>query len=363
MLIAEARRMDMSVAVLDPASDAPCATLADRFLAGPLTDAGAIEALVESSRVTTYEIEHIDVPTLRRLSDAGHRILPVPEVLAVVQDKLAQRELFARAGLPGPRFASFDPDDSESLTRFGLPAVQKVRRGGYDGRGVAILRDVTQERIPGPSLLEELVDIRAEIAVLVVRGTDGAVVSYDPVQMVFDSVANICTHVMAPAAIDASLAREAVRVAEAAVEALDGVGVHGVELFLDSRDRILVNEVAPRPHNSGHYTIEACVTSQFEQHLRAVLELPLGSSETLAPSAMINVLGAPGYRGATVVEGLDRALQLPGVSVHLYGKRSCVGGRKMGHVTAVAVDAARAVERAQAAAAALIVRGEDSVKE
>lgn len=362
MLIAEARRMDISVAVLDPAPDAPCASLADRFINGPLTDSRSIAQLVETSRVTTYEIEHIDVTALRRLSEAGHRIVPSPDVLAVVQDKLAQRELFARAGLPGPRFAAFDPDDQDGLTRFGLPAVQKLRRGGYDGRGVAILRDVNQRRLAGPSLLEELVDIRTELAVLVVRGADGTVASYDPVEMVFDPAANICTHVLAPAAIDPAVAAEAVRVAEAAVEALQGVGVHGVELFLDSRARILVNEVAPRPHNSGHYTIEACVTSQFEQHLRAVLGLPLGSCETLAASAMINLLGAPGHRGRTVVEGLERALAFPGVSVHLYGKRNCVGGRKMGHVTAVAAQAAVAVERAHAAAESLIVRGEENVE-
>ncbi len=354
--------MDITVAVLDPAVDAPCAALADRFITGPLTDADAIAQLVEASRVTTYEIEHIDVASLRRLNEAGHHILPSPDVLAVVQDKLVQRELFAHAGLPGPRFVAFDPEDHSCLTRFGLPAVQKVRRGGYDGRGVAILRDAEQERIPGPSLLEELVDIRTELAVLVVRGIDGTTVSYDPVEMVFDPAANICTHVLAPAEIDAAMTREAVRVAEAAVEALGGVGVHGVELFLDSRDRILVNEIAPRPHNSGHYTIEACVTSQFEQHLRAVLGLPLGSCETLAAAAMINLLGAHGYRGATVVEGLERALALSGVSLHLYGKRTCVAGRKMGHITAVAADPTVAVERAQAAAAALIVRGEDRVE-
>ncbi len=361
MLIAEARRMDISVAVLDPAADAPCAPLADRFICGSFDDPDAIAALVACSEVITYEIEHIDAAALQRLQRAGHRLVPDARVLALVQDKLAQRRLFEEAGLPGPRYCEFSAHDEAALVDFGLPAVQKARRGGYDGRGVAVLRSSTEPRIDRPSLLEELVEIERELAVLVVRGAGGAVVSYQPVEMIFDTRSNICTHVVAPAELDPGLAAEAVRIAETAVETLGGVGVHGVELFLARDGRMLLNEIAPRPHNSGHYTIEACVTSQFEQHLRAVLGFPLGSSEALAPAVMVNLLGKSGCIGATVVEGSAEALAVPGVSLHLYGKRQCVGGRKMGHITAVARDAGRAMQRAQTAASLLTIRGGEYV--
>ena len=357
------------MAVLDPAADAPCATICDCLIRGSLNDPHSIERLVRSCEVTTYEIEHIHSDTLQRLADEGLRLLPEPRVLAVVQDKLEQRRLFDRAGIPGPRWTALGVDESrvgpgngESavVSAFGLPAVQKLRRGGYDGRGVRILRGPTDALLVGDIILEELVSIEAEIAVLVARGLDGRLVCYHAVEMVFDPVANICTHVIAPARISPDVAVEAQRIAVAAVESLGGVGVHGVELFVATDGRVLLNEVAPRPHNSGHYTIDACITSQFGQHLRAVTGLPLGSPQALSPAVMVNLLGASGSSGSTVVDGVGEALSVPGVALHLYGKRSCSPGRKMGHLTAIAptVDAAR--EAADRAAAALTIRGDTS---
>lgn len=353
--------MDISVAVLDPAVDAPCSALADRFICGGLDDPRAIARLVGCSQVTTYEIEHIDAAALQQLQCEGHRLVPDPRVLAVVQDKLEQRQLFARAGLPGPRFSGCTPADEAAPADFGFPCVQKARRGGYDGRGVVILRGISDQRIDRPSLLEQYVSIKRELAVLVVRAADGGMVSYQPAEMKFDPYSNICTHVIAPADLEPGIRAEAVRIAEAAVEALGGVGVHGVELFQTRDGRVLLNEVAPRPHNSGHYTIEACVTSQFEQHLRTVLGLPPGAVETLAAGVMVNLLGAPGFSGRTVVEGVRGALALPGVALHIYGKRHCVAGRKMGHLTAVAAGADAAMQHAQSAAASLVIRGENRV--
>ncbi|TVR03011.1 MAG: 5-(carboxyamino)imidazole ribonucleotide synthase [Spirochaetaceae bacterium] len=370
MLIAEARVLDLRVAVLDPDPEAPCASLADRFWCGGLDDPSAIARLVDECAVTTWEIEHINVDAVAGRVERGAVVRPDPNVLRIVQDKAAQRRRFSEAGLPGPRWCEFSPEGDAHLQEalliaFGLPAVQKLRRGGYDGRGVTTLRAADTPRLPGPSILEELVEIEYELAVLVARALDGSTVCYDPVQMRFDPVRNICTHVIAAPSelspVAPEIAREARRIAEAAVTALDGVGIFGVELFVEkgSPGRVLLNEVAPRPHNSGHYTIDACATSQFAQHLRAVLGLPLGSPEIFCPAVMVNLLGE-GKPGPVAVDGLDRALSLPGVTVHLYGKRRSAPGRKMGHLTAIGATVAEALDRADRAAGCIQIHGAPS---
>ncbi len=362
MLIAEARLLDLRVAVLDPDPDAPCAALADRFWCGSLDDPAAISRLIDACAVTTWEIEHINIDAVSERVEHGAVVRPDPAVLRIVQDKAAQRRRFAEAGLPGPRWCEFPPGNVSTLAAFGFPAVQKLRWGGYDGRGVTTLHTTDTQQLPGPSILEELIAIEYELAVLVARALDGSVVCYDPVQMRFDPARNICTHVIAAppqmSLIRPEIALEARRIAQAAVTALDGVGIFGVELFVEkgSTGRVLLNEVAPRPHNSGHYTIDACATSQFAQHLRAVLGLPLGSAEIFSPAVMVNLLGA-GEPGPVAVDGLERALSVPGVTVHLYGKRRSVPGRKMGHLTALGTTPEEALERANRAAACIQIHG------
>jgi 5-(carboxyamino)imidazole ribonucleotide synthase len=242
--------------------------------------------------------------------------------------------------------------------------VQKARTGGYDGRGVVLLRSARDlaKALPGDparrkgSFFEAAVDFEKELGVMVARGLSGQVVVYPVTEMVFDPELNICTSVIAPARLDKAVELRVVTVAVAVVEALGGVGVFGVELFLTRGGEIVVNETAPRPHNSGHYTMEACRTCQFENHLRAVAGLPLGAPGFHSPAVMVNLLGQ-GASGRTRVEGLDEALAVPGFSLHLYGKADSRPGRKMGHFTVTAETLPLALERAQSVEQALRVSG------
>jgi 5-(carboxyamino)imidazole ribonucleotide synthase len=282
--------------------------------------------------------------------------------VGVVQDKLRQKQALAAAELPVPSFRPVSaPEDLARLGKeLGWPLMLKARRDGYDGRGNALVRSARDaeaacERLGWPDrtlLAETCVNFERELAVLVVRGLDGSVVSYPVVETRQDPELHICREVLAPAAVEAAVAERATHVARAAVEAVGGVGAFGVELFLLRDGQVCVNELAPRPHNSAHYTIEACWTSQFENHVRAVLELGLGDTSLRAPAAaMVNLLGSG---AGTVSPGdLGAALRVPGAAVHLYGKAENRLGRKLGHVTAVGPSLDEALERARAAAACL----------
>lgn len=340
MMIPAATRLGCEVVIMDPTADSPAGQLASAQIVGSFDDAEPLRELTQQCSVTTFDIETIATEPLQELARAGHRILPAPELLALIQDKLLQKEHLAAAGIPTSEFVALDEPDARSMVDFGLPLVQKARRGGYDGRGVAVFTDaVVESRIlPVPSLLERFVDYRCELAVLVARSEQGDSSTFPVVEMVFDQQANVLDLLLAPARIEPELAEAARQLAARTVAALDGVGVFGVELFLTRDGQLLVNEVAPRTHNSGHWTIEACRTSQFEQHVRAVLGLPLGDSTQHSAAVMLNLLGTADAHGQAVIEGLDEVLALPGVAVHLYGKRDVRPYRKMGHVTITAAD-------------------------
>lgn len=361
MMIPAAAQLGCEVTVLDPTPESPAGQLAAAQIVGAFDDAESLRELAEQCTVTTFDIETIATEPLQALAAEGHAILPAPELLELIQDKLKQKQHFVAAGIPTSDFIAIDAPDARTLADFGLPLVQKARRGGYDGRGVAVFTDVVvAERVlPVPSLAERYVDFRLELAVLVARNTHGDLRSYPVVEMVFDPEANVLDLLLAPARIDPEVAERAQALAIRTVEALDGVGVFGVELFLTRRGELLVNEVAPRTHNSGHWTIEACRTSQFEQHLRAILGLPLGDTTQHSPAAMVNLLGEPDAYGEAVIEGLDEALALPGVSVHLYGKHQVRPHRKMGHVTITATAVEDALALAQQVRACLRITGTD----
>ena len=335
--------------VLTPSPDDPAAPLANHHEWGSLDDEASIRRLVSWADVTTYEIEHINTRALQAAESEGALILPRPGLLATINDKLAQKRALQRAGIPVPDF-------SEQLP--GYPAVQKLRRGGYDGRGVQILRDERDEPLPGASYYEELVGFERELAVIVARSTRGETATYPVVEMDFDAEANICARVIAPARIEPDDEARAREIALVAVEALDGVGVIAVELFLTDSGRILVNEIAPRPHNSGHLTIEACETSQFEQHLRAITGLPLGSTTLRAAAVMVNVLGGAGAVGRPRLPAMGRLLGRAGVHLHWYGKTEVRPNRKMGHVTVLADDLEVALATAQQILSETRVEGE-----
>jgi 5-(carboxyamino)imidazole ribonucleotide synthase len=355
-MIYRSKKLGFNFAVLDK-NNPPAKVLADTFIEGDLKDAGALEKLSSVSCVLTYEIEHINTDALDKLYSRGIKIYPSPAVLRVIQDKLLQKELFIKKGLPGAEFFSEDDPVSADLTAKIFPLVQKTRKEGYDGRGVRVLKSAKDERLNAPSIFEDMVDIEKELAVMVVRAVDGSISVFPVTEMAFNPDHNICDTVIAPARVDEKTAARAREIAVSVVEALDGVGIFGVELFLDKKGRVLINEVAPRPHNSGHYTMEACVTCQFEQHVRAIAGLPLGDTSLLRPAVMMNILGQPGSAGKTVIHGYEEALKIPGLSLHLYGKTESRPFRKMGHFTVTAGTLAEALKRAETAREIIKISG------
>jgi 5-(carboxyamino)imidazole ribonucleotide synthase len=352
-----AKQMGFYVTVLDAAPQCPAAHIADAQIVGNLHDADKLRALAKVSDVLTYEIEHIDTQTLKSLHNEGHTIYPSPAVLEIIQDKLKQKQLLAKNYIPVPRFEAVDELTAE--THF--PIVQKARKGGYDGKGVVVLKSPADlvNALQTPSMIEELIDFDKELAIIIARTPTGEMATYPVVEMVFDDKTNICDIVAAPAQIDEVTAEKARQVALHAIEVLDGVGVFGVEMFLTHDGQVLVNEIAPRPHNSGHYTIEACVTSQFEQLIRVISGLPLGMSELLSPAAMLNLLGEAGYSGQPVIEGLHEALAIPGLSFHLYDKASTRPFRKMGHITILDNNLNNAIAKIQRVKNILKIRAQD----
>ncbi len=360
MMVKAAKRLGCTCVVLDPTPGSPAGQVAGHQIVGDYHDPAKLRELTESCDVTTFDIEDIDAETLIELQREGRQIHPDPSVLALIQDKLTQKQALAEADIPTSPFVRLDEPSLEAFAAFGYPLVQKARRGGYDGRGVAVMRG--PEDFPGhlrvPSLLERFVPAAKELAVLVARGHDGDCRCYPPVEMVMQPEQNLLDMLLAPADIAPETAAAAERLAKRTVAALGGVGIFGIELFLSAEGELLVNEVAPRTHNSGHHTIEANMTDQFEQHLRAVVGLPLGSTDQLSPAVMINLLGAPGQRGRPVIKGLAAALAIPGVCLHIYGKAATAPFRKMGHVTVLDRDLSSARRKALEVRALIEIVGE-----
>lgn len=360
MLAQTAKQMGLRVSILDPTPDAPAGQVCDEQIVGAFHDAVQLRALIERCAVTTYDLEHIDTAALKIFHEEGHRLLPAPHLLEVIQDKSAQKELLAKHGLPLPVYEKVERPSLEIFSRFGFPLVQKARFGGYDGRGVVMMRDAKDfaQALPVESTIEQAIALEKELAVMVARDEAGSVACYPVAEMVFDPRGNLLDLLLAPARVSPRIAQHAREMAIAAVAALQGVGVFGVELFLSKEEKLFVNEIAPRPHNSGHYTIEACVTSQYEQHLRAIMGWPLGDTSLLRPAAMLNLLGEPGFVGEPIVRGLHEALAIPGLSFHLYGKAETRPLRKMGHVTILGESVDEVLRQAQQAKTLLRIEAE-----
>ena len=340
MMIQEAMNWDVRVEVMDPSDEASCRHLTHRFVQGDLKDAAAVEAFGQSLDVVTVEIEHVSVEGLKSLADAGVVVVPRPEHLGLIQDKGLQKQAYERWGIPSAPFKLISSLDQ--VGAMGFPVVQKLRKGGYDGKGVQVLRSESEAMKRGfdaPCVLEQVVDIDKELSVIVARNAAGETAVYPVVESVFNPEVNLVDHLMAPAAITPEQESEARKLALNVVTSMEFVGLLAVEMFLDREGGLWVNEVAPRTHNSGHHTIEGNVCSQFEQHLRAVLNLPLGDTAPLHPaSAMLNLIGEPDAHGTPIYEGIEAALKLPNVHVHLYGKSTVKPHRKMGHVTVTGPD-------------------------
>ena len=353
----KAKKMGFHVTILDPTFNCPAAQVSDKHIMGGFHDKEKLEQLVQETDVTTFETEHVDTTILKKLYDNGHNIHPSPYVMELIQNKYEQKKLLDERGIPVPKYKSVKT--KEDLSSFGFPVIQKAKREGYDGKGVLMLKtpEAIENCIQTESFIEELVDIDKELAVIVARNIEGEIKCYPVVEMLFDDRVNICDIVMAPAKISQEVEKKVIDISVQSIKVLDGVGIFGVELFLTKSGDVLVNEIAPRPHNSGHYTVEACATSQFEQIIRAVTNLPLGSTKLLSPSVMVNLLGEEGYEGEPIIEGIHEALEIPELSFHFYGKSFTKPFRKMGHITVLDDDIDKALEKAMRAKNVLKIKG------
>ncbi len=353
----KAKKLGFHVTILDPTPNCPAAQVSDRQIVAGFYDKEKLEQLVKECDVTTFELEHVDTEVLKKLYDQDYKIFPSPYVMELIQDKYEQKKLLDEKGIAVPKYKKVESKDD--LKSFGLPVIQKARKGGYDGKGVMLLRDENDlnNSIKADSFIEELVDIDKELAIIVARNIEGEIAVYPVVEMLFDERVNICDIVMAPARISENLEKIAKEMAIKSIEILDGVGIFGVEMFLTKKGEILLNEIAPRPHNSGHYTFESCTTSQFEQIIRAVTNLPLGSTKLISPSVMVNLLGEEGYEGEPFIEGIHEALEIPELSFHFYGKKETKPFRKMGHITVLSEDLDEALKKALKAKDILKIRG------
>ena len=337
MLIQAAINFNLDIHILDPDAEAPCKDIATHFSQGSLTDYDTVYQWGQKLDLITIEIENVNVAALKALQKEGKNVFPQPEVIELIQDKRIQKGFYQEHGIPTAPFVLVENKaDVQNFLTF-LPAMNKLGREGYDGRGVQKIASPADagKAFDKPGLLEKFVDFEKEISVIVARNAQGETKTFPVVELVFHPVQNLVEYLFAPAIVAPEVALQAERIAVQVIEKLDMVGLLAVEMFVTRDGEVLVNEIAPRTHNSGHQTIEANHTSQFEQHLRAILNLPLGATDSKIPSAMVNLLGEDGYTGTARYQGMEAVLAIPGISVHLYGKKLTKPFRKMGHITIV----------------------------
>ncbi|WMN12432.1 5-(carboxyamino)imidazole ribonucleotide synthase [Marivirga salinae] len=335
MLLQSAININIDLKMMDADPSAPCSKLVSDFVVGDLEDFDAVYQFGKQCDILTIEIEKVNIEAMKKLQSEGVKVFPQPEIVEMIQDKRVQKQFYIDNNIPTAPFVLTDSRaDLEKLSDK-FPAVHKIGKGGYDGRGVQIIKskDDIAKGFDAPALLEEFVPFKKELAVIVSRNENGEVNTFPVVEMVFHPEHNLVEYLLSPAVIDKSEAEKAKKVAIEIIQKLEMVGILAVEMFLTKDNQILVNEIAPRPHNSGHQSIEGNFVSQYDQHLRSILNLPLGDTSTKISSAMVNVLGEDGFKGDAKYEGMDEIMRISGASVHLYGKKLTKPFRKMGHVT------------------------------
>ncbi|MGY8926039.1 MAG: 5-(carboxyamino)imidazole ribonucleotide synthase [Flavobacteriales bacterium] len=329
MFIQEAINYNIDVHIMENDENAPSANLATTFTKGEITNYEDVLAFGKNLNVLTVEIENVNIEALYELERIGVKVFPQARVLEIIKDKGVQKEFYKNNQIPSSDFFYFSKDEEISL-----PCVQKIRTGGYDGQGVKIIRSKSDLKnlFSEPSIIEELIPFEKELSVIVARNESGQTAVYQTVECQFNE-ANLVEFLFSPAEIAPEIEKQATDLALDVINKLEMIGILAVELFLTADGKLYVNEVAPRPHNSGHQTIECNISSQFEQHLRAILDLPLGSTDIIQNGVMINLLGETDYSGNAIYQGLEDIISIPGVHVHLYGKLTTKPNRKMGHVT------------------------------
>ena len=333
MLIQAANSLDIQLHMLDPDPDAPCAQIAYSFQVGSLTDYQTVMNFGQNKDLLTVEIENVNTEALKALEKQGVKVFPQPHILELIRDKGLQKQFYIDHKIPTAPFVFYQTPQDD--LPFEFPVVHKLRTGGYDGKGVQIIQHPSelQSSFQEPSIIEACIPFEKELSVIVARNQDRQTNCFPLVECEFNPEANLVEFLFSPAAVSPEIEKQAQAIAIDIIEKLDMVGLLAVEFFLTKEGELLVNEIAPRPHNSGHHTIEIARCSQFEQHLRAILNLPLANTELHSAGAMLNLIGEKGHTGSVYYEGLEEILKLPGVHPHLYGKSQTKPFRKMGHVT------------------------------
>ncbi|MCR4030832.1 MULTISPECIES: 5-(carboxyamino)imidazole ribonucleotide synthase [Flavobacterium] len=341
MLLFDTRKFDIQTYVLDPSDEAPSKIACNKFFQGDLMDYDTVYNFGKQVDVLTFEIELVNLEALTQLENEGVKVYPSPKTLKGIQNKGTQKDFYTDSNIPTASYLRFENpaqlQKSVGNNEITIPFVWKCTEFGYDGNGVKVIRQISDlDNLPNVECIAEtMVPFKNELAVIVVRNPSGEIKTYPVVEMEFHPEANQVEYVICPARIDEKVAEKARAIALNVSEKFNHVGLLAVEMFQTNEDEILVNEVAPRPHNSGHYSIEASYTSQFENHLRAILDLPLGNTDSKVAGIMVNLVGAEGYSGNVVYENIETILGWDGVTPHIYGKKQTRPFRKMGHVTIV----------------------------
>jgi 5-(carboxyamino)imidazole ribonucleotide synthase len=340
MLLQVAANYPVVTCVLENDPNCPSAKLCTEFQQGNINDFDTVYAFGKKVDVLTIEIEHVNVAALHQLKKEGLTIIPSPECLEIIKDKGIQKDFYTKNNIPTSAYFHVENKAAILAKEISFPFVQKINTGGYDGKGVNVIKSAEDfdKLFDAPSIIEEAIAIKKEIAVIVAVGQDFSMKAYPPTEMVFDEKLNLVDYLLSPANITESLANKAIAIAENVVKALASPGIFAVELFLTDADEILVNEIAPRAHNSGHHTIEGNFTSQYDMQMRIFQRLPLGNTAIILPAAMLNIIGEDNYEGAAKNDYLQNCLSIANTYIHLYGKTISKPGRKMGHITTLAAN-------------------------
>ena len=350
MLIYDAKRYDLHTKVMDINRKSPCNKIADEFIIGDITNYDDVINFGNKVDLITVEIENINTDALEDLEKSGKKVYPSPKTLKIIQNKSKQKNFYKNNHLPTSRFKSYSSLDELKKNfnhdNFDFPFVWKSSKFGYDGKGVKIINKIEDLDFSytDQCLIEEKVSIKKELSVIVSRNVSGETKCFPVVEMEFNEKSNLVEYVMCPANISSTAEDNAIKIASELAEKFEMVGLLAVELFLTNKEEILINEVAPRPHNSGHHTIECCVTSQFDQHIRSILNLPLGSTDILTPGIMVNLVGQNEQEGNVIYKNLNDIFDYSGVFIHIYGKKKSRLNRKMGHITIINKDITKAIE-------------------
>ena len=353
MLTLAASNWDVNTYVLDPSNACSAAQTCTHFKRGDFNDYNTVYEFGQKMDMITIEIENVNIEALKKLKEEGKEVYPNPDTLAIIKDKGLQKEFYLDKSLPSSDFLLFKNEaEIKKAVKEGkiqLPFVQKLRTEGYDGKGVKVVQtnEDLAHLLKGASVVEQKIAIDKELAVIVARSTQGEIKCFPIVEMEFSPEANLVEYLICPANVSKAIAEQADKLAVEVVAALDYEGILAVEMFLTKNGQLLINEVAPRPHNSGHHTIESILTSQYEQQLRAIFGFPLGSTSLKIPSIMMNVLGEPGYQGQVKYVGLNKCMAIDGIKLHIYGKKTTKPFRKMGHITILDKDLNSAKEKAK----------------